>query len=122
LLINFFLGNTTDISSKKYKKYKIFTLSSHGVKYSNNHLMNQHTQFSNKITSRYIDKIKSTKQCKRMRIENQSQTSLMATFSRGRLGNQMCSFALQYAIRKVIIKKGPNANKLLYSYLLIIIS
>ena len=51
----------------------------------------------------YIDKLKNTIQCRRMWINDEHQSSIIATFSRGRLANQLSSFALQYAISKVIV-------------------
>ena len=53
-----------------------------------------------------IEKIKATEECRRMRIENKSQTSIMGTFSRGRLANQLSSFALQYSLWKVVYKEA----------------
>ena len=54
----------------------------------------------------YIDKLKNTIQCRRMWINDEHQNSIIATFSRGRLANQLSSFALQYAISKVIVAKN----------------
>ena len=51
----------------------------------------------------YIDKLKNTIQCRRMWMNDEHQNSIIATFSRGRLANQLSSFALQYAISKVIV-------------------
>ena len=53
----------------------------------------------------YIDKLKNTSQCRRLWINYEHQNSIIATFSRGRLANQLSSFALQYAISKVIVVK-----------------
>ena len=58
---------------------------------------------SNKVTPEYIQKLKNSRQCKRMVLQNESQRSLMASFTRGRLANQMNAFALQYAIWKVMM-------------------
>ena len=54
------------------------------------------------VNPEYIDKLKSTAECRRMWINDEHQNSVIATFSRGRLANQLSSFALQYAISKVI--------------------
>jgi len=40
-------------------------------------------------------------ECKRMMVsKNSSQTSVLANFGNGRLGNQMCNFASQYTLHK----------------------
>ena len=40
-------------------------------------------------------------ECKRMMVsKNSSQSSVLANFGNGRLGNQMCNFASQYALHK----------------------
>ena len=57
---------------------------------------------SKTVNSEYIDKLKSTAECRRIWINDEHQNSVIATFSRGRLANQLSSFALQYAISKVI--------------------
>ena len=51
----------------------------------------------------YINKLKNTIQCRRMWINDEHPNSIIAAFSRGRLANQLSSFALQYAISKVIV-------------------
>ena len=58
---------------------------------------------SKTVNPEYIDKLKSTSECKRIWIKDEHQNSVIATFSRGRLANQLSSFALQYAISKVIV-------------------
>ena len=57
---------------------------------------------SKTVNPEYIDKLKSTAKCRRIWINDEHQNSVIATFSRGRLANQLSSFALQYAISKVI--------------------
>ena len=57
---------------------------------------------SKTVNPEYIDKLKSTSECRRIWINDENQNSVIATFSRGRLANQLSSFALQYAISKVI--------------------
>ena len=64
----------------------------------------QNPHLSNKVTAEYIENLKNTSQCKRMWIQTNSQKSLIISQNRGRLANQLSSFALQYAIWKVIIK------------------
>ena len=69
----------------------------------------------------YIDKLKNTIQCRRMWINDEHQNSIIATFSRGRLANQLSSFALQYAISKVIVvgnvlKDTLNPGKKIYNF------
>ena len=58
---------------------------------------------SKTLNPEYIDKLKSTAECRRIWINDEHQNSVIATFSRGRLANQLSSFALQYAISKVIV-------------------
>ena len=57
---------------------------------------------SKTVNPEYIDKLKSSAECRRMWLNDEHQNSVIATFSRGRLANQLSSFALQYAISKVI--------------------
>ena len=54
----------------------------------------QNPHLSNKVTAEYIENLKNTSQCKRMWIQTNSQKSLIISQNRGRLANQLSSFAL----------------------------
>ena len=73
------------------------------TKYVRSYIRGENIQYSKKVTAEYIDKLKNTNQCQRMWMKrnDESRPSIMATFSRGRLANQLNSFAYQYAIWKV---------------------
>ena len=108
--IIFLLGIDKAVSRHQYRQYKVISVNWLSKKSPQNSWPHQHSLFSNKITSEYIEKLKPTKECKRMWIQNKSQKSLMGAFSRGRLANQLNSFALQYAIWKVILNKFRIIN------------
>ena len=61
-----------------------------------------HKASSKTVNPEYIDKLKRTSECRRIWMNDEHQNSVIATFSRGRLANQLSSFAFQYAISKVI--------------------
>ena len=95
----------SETSTIDYRQFKVVSLDSpiaQKVKeFNRNQWPVKNLAFSDKVTPEYIQKLQNTKQCKRMVLQNVSQNSLMASFSRGRLANQLNTFALQYAIRKV---------------------
>ena len=95
----------SETSSLDYRQFKVVSLDSpiaQKVKeFNRNQWPVKNLAFSDKVTPEYIQKLQNTKQCKRMVLQNVSQNSLMASFSRGRLANQLNTFALQYAIWKV---------------------
>ena len=95
----------SETSALDYRQFKVVSLDSpiaQKVKeFNRNQWPVKNLAFSDKVTPEYIQKLQNTKQCKRMVLQNESQNSLMASFSRGRLANQLNTFALQYAIWKV---------------------
>ena len=95
----------SETPSLDYRQFKVVSLDSpiaQKVKeFNRNQWPVKNLAFSDKVTPEYIQKLQNTKQCKRMVLQNASQNSLMASFSRGRLANQLNTFALQYAIWKV---------------------
>ena len=86
-------------------EYTVVTLNS-STKYVRSYVRGENIQYSKKVSEEYIEKLKHTNQCQRMWIQrhHRSRPSIMATFSRGRLANQLNSFAYQYAIWKVNIR------------------
>ena len=95
--------NKNTLSSIK-AKYTITPINS-SANYVRSNIRSKRVYYTQKATAEYIENLKNTHQCKRMWIQNEFQISIMATFSRGRLANQLSSFALQYAIWKVKIQK-----------------
>ena len=95
----------SETSTIDYRQFKVVSLDSPIAKkvkeFNRNQWPVKNLAFSDKVTLEYIQKLQNTKQCKRMVLQNVSQNSLMASFSRGRLANQLNTFALQYAIWKV---------------------
>ena len=98
----FSLGISKDVSRNQHQEYKIITISSLTKNISTIDALfywkHQNPHLSNKITSEYIEKIKHTRQCQRMWIQNKPHKSVMISQNRGRLANQLTSFALQYAM------------------------
>ena len=97
------LKTVSGFPDNEMNEYKIVRLNS-STKYVRSYVRGENIQYSKKVTAEYIDQLKNTNQCKRMWIQSHvhSRPSIMATFSRGRLANQLNSFAYQYAIWKVI--------------------
>ena len=106
-----FLETASSIDQRQFKIISLDSPVAQKVKdFSKNQWPVKNLAFSDKVTPEYIQQLKNTKQCKRMVIQNVSQTSLMSSFSRGRLANQLNTFALQYAIWKVVIKRIISKN------------
>ena len=93
------------LSDIEKNEYAVVTLNS-STKYVRSYVRGENIQYSKKVSEEYIEKLKNTNQCQRMWIQShhRSRPSIMATFSRGRLANQLNSFAYQYAIWKVNIR------------------
>ena len=92
------ISNTIPNSSSRKDKEYSFMFFNESKKYP------RPNKASSKVVNpEYIDKLKSTAECRRIWINDEHQNSVIATFSRGRLANQLSSFALQYAISKVIM-------------------
>ena len=88
------------------------------TKYVRSYIRGENIQYSKKVTPEYIDKLKNTNQCQRMWMKrnDESRPSIMATFSRGRLANQLNSFAYQYAIWKVNSINIPSGGLLHFCF------
>ena len=101
-IIIWYLNFWSDI---EHNEYAVVTLNS-STKYVRSYVRGENIQYSKKVSEEYIEKLKHTNQCQRMWIQShhRSRPSIMATFSRGRLANQLNSFAYQYAIWKVNIR------------------
>ena len=93
-----------NLSVRNYIKYSILSLNESKKYYH----FNEASSMSK--NPEYIDRLKNTIQCRRMWINDEHQNSIIATFSRGRLANQLSSFALQYAISKVIVIKNVQKD------------
>ena len=91
---------TKSMSTRNHIEYSILSLNESKKYYH----FNEASSMSK--SPEYIDKLKNTIQCRKMWINDEHQKSIIATFSRGRLANQLSSFALQFAISKVIVTEN----------------
>ena len=74
------------------------------------HVSNIDSSTYSSVSGNTISKSKS-KACKRMQLsKNITQNSILASFGNGRLGNQMCNFASQYALHKQFEVKSYFKN------------
>ena len=91
------ISNTSSNTSSRNDMEYSFMFLNESEKYPRSNRASSKT-----VNPEYIDKLKSSAECRRMWLNDEHQNSVIATFSRGRLANQLSSFALQYAISKVI--------------------